>query len=219
VLLGVTHAVEPDHLAAVSTLVTEQKKPWRGALVGAYWGLGHTAALLGVGVVLAVTESALPPLAEQIFEMIVALMLVVLGVRALRRAYQQGRAGPVVTHTHGGGVHAHESGGAHVHLGRWTLARRPFLVGLVHGLAGSGALTAMVLASLPSTAARLGYIALFGVGSMLGMAALAGLLGWPLAKASRHPKVLLALTTLAGIVSTVVGVYWATPLVGGWVSA
>ena len=80
----------------------------------------------------------------------------------------------------------HRGRPAHIHIGAWTLARRPLLVGAVHGLAGSGALTALVLTTLPTTAARLTYMALFGLGSTLGMAALSGLLGWPLARAWRN---------------------------------
>ena len=85
-------------------------------------------------------------------------------------------------HHHGRASTCTRATPAHVHIGAWTLARRPLLVGAVHGLAGSGALTALVLATLPSTAARLTYMALFGLGSTLGMAALSGLLGWPLAR-------------------------------------
>src|SRR5256885_2027571 len=83
-----------------------------------------------------------------------------------------------------------------------TLARRPLLVGAVHGLAGSGALTALVLATLPSTAARLTYMGLFGLGSTLGMAALSGMLGWPLARVGRHHGVARAVGLAVGCVST-----------------
>lgn len=217
-LFGVSHAVEPDHLAAVSTIVTEQRGAWRGALVGASWGLGHTVSLLAVGAVLAGVEATLPPLAEQLFELLVAAMLIGLGARGLRRAYMLGRVGPAVTHSHGGVAHEHAAGGAHIHVGRWTLARRPFFVGLVHGLAGSGSLTALVLAGLPTVGARLGYIALFGVGSMVGMAALSGLVGWPLARASQSPRTVRWLSGTAGAVSAGLGVYWASPLLAAWLS-
>src|SRR5437870_2594854 len=79
-----------------------------------------------------------------------------------------------------------------------TLARRPLMVGAVHGLAGSGALTALVLATLPTTAARLTYMMLFGLGSTLGMAALTGLLGWPLARAGQHASVARGLSFAVG---------------------
>jgi hypothetical protein len=95
-----------------------------------------------------------------------------------------------------------------VHIGSWTLARRPLLIGAIHGLAGSGALTALVLATLPSTAARLAYMALFGLGSAVGMAALSGLLGWPLARLGAHHAVARGVTLLVGCLSTALGIFW-----------
>jgi hypothetical protein len=103
---------------------------------------------------------------------------------------------------------------AHIHIGTWTLARRPLLVGAVHGLAGSGALTALVLTTLPSTAARLSYIALFGLGSTLGMAALSGVLGWPLARLGQNRGLARAVSLVVGCVSTALGVWWGYPLIG-----
>ena len=90
-------------------------------------------------------------------------------------------AGPTHSHEHRSVVTLSASD-------RWTLAR-PLLVGAVHGLAGSGALTALVVTTLPSTVTRLGYLALFGVGSTVGMAALSGLLGWPIARVGAHRAV------------------------------
>src|SRR5262249_17785928 len=117
-------------------------------------------------------RAEMPPRISDLFEFFVALMLVGLGIRAVYQAAWQGVDGPVRHHHHGGVAHAHHSGAPHVHIGAWTLARRPLLIGAVHGLAGSGALTALVLATLPSTAAQLAYMGLFGLGSTLGMAAL-----------------------------------------------
>src|ERR1700722_10299299 len=185
-LLGMRHALEPDHLAAVSTLVTGERSNFKAALLGACWGLGHTLSLLVAGVVLVILRTEMPPRLADGFEFLVALMLIALGVRAVYLAARQGPAGPVHAHHHGHVHHTHHGVDAHVHIGAWTLARRPLLVGAVHGLAGSGALTALVLATLPSTAARLTYMALFGLGSTLGMAALSGLLGWPIARMGKH---------------------------------
>ena len=111
-------------------------------------------------------------------------------------------------HRHGGLVHTHAATNEHVHLGSWTLARRPLVVGAIHGLAGSGALTALVLTTLPTTMARLSYMALFGVGSTVSMAALSGLLGWPLARLGAHQAVVRSVTFLVGALSTAFGLYW-----------
>jgi high-affinity nickel-transport protein len=147
-----------------------------------------------------------------LFELFVAIMLVGLGIRAIVIAVRQGPIGPAHTHHHGPLVHNHAGARPHVHVGRWTLARRPLLVGAVHGLAGSGALTALVLATLTTTAARITYMALFGFGSTVGMAVLSGLLGWPLAKLGANRAMTRALSIAVGCVSIGLGLFWGYPL-------
>jgi hypothetical protein len=213
-LLGMRHALEPDHLAAVSTLVTGERNSRKAALLGVCWGLGHTCSLIVVGTVLVFLRAEMPARIADGFELCVALMLIGLGLRAIYLAARQGPAGPAHVHHHGDKVHEHHGAPAHIHIGTWTLARRPLIVGAVHGLAGSGALTALVVATLPSTAARIAYMAVFGLGSTLGMAALSGLLGWPLARAGRHRGLARGLSLAVGCVSTVLGVFWGYPLLG-----
>lgn len=212
-LLGMRHALEPDHLAAVSTLISDERGPSQTAFLGLCWGLGHTLALVLVGVVLIGLRAEMPPKAADLFELGVALMLIGLGLRAVVRAARQGTDGPSALHQHGPVVHRH-SGPRHVHVGKLTLARRPLLVGIVHGLAGSGALTALVLATLPSAAARITYMTLFGLGSTAGMAALSGLLGWPLARIGGQTRTLRTVSLVVGCLSTTLGVGWGVPLVG-----
>jgi hypothetical protein len=213
------HALEPDHLAAVTTLVTEERSTRRAALLGTAWGVGHSAALLVVGLALALFRTGMSEKLGELFEFGVALMLVALGARAIRRSIAVGISGPVTVHRHGSSAHAHASGASHVHVGRWTLATRPLLVGLVHGLAGSGSLTVLVIAGLPSTTARIVYIALFGFGSVLGMALVSGIAGWPLAKMARHRAAMRYVTFAAGSVSAGLGVCWGYPFVAHWLSA
>ena len=213
-LLGMRHALEPDHLAAVSTLVTGERSSSKAAFLGACWGLGHTVSLIAVGTALVLLRTQMPARVSEAFEFLVALMLVGLGLRAIYLASRQGPAGPVHIHHHGTRVHVHEGAPAHIHIGAWTLARRPLVVGAIHGLAGSGALTALVLATLPSTAARLTYMVVFGLGSTLGMAALSGLLGWPLARAGQNRSLARALSLAVGCASTVLGVVWGYPVAG-----
>jgi hypothetical protein len=188
--LGARHALEPDHLAAVSVLNAEAPNPRRGFLLGAIWGLGHTAALLGVAVVLGLLARDLPPAWSDGFELAVAVMLLILGGRAIlpRRA------------------------AGHAHGGPRVGALRPFLVGIVHGLAGSGALTALVLVKVDGWPSRAAFAALFGVGSTLGMSALSGVAGWPLARFARRPGTARAVFALAGACSVVLGAVW------GWSS-
>jgi len=85
---------------------------------------------------------------------------------------------------------------------------------MVHGLAGSGALTALITATIPSTASRLIYLLLFGAGSTCGMAALSGLMGWPIARVGTHGVVARGVSVSVGSVSIVLGLYWAYPLLG-----
>jgi len=211
-LLGMRHALEPDHLTAVSTLVTGERSSVRAAMLGASWGVGHTLSLVAVGAVLVVLRAEMPPYVANLFELFVAVMLVALGVRAIALAVRQGPVGPPHTHHHGRVVHKHAGVTPHVHVGHWTLARRPLIVGAVHGLAGSGALTALVLATLTSTAARITYMTLFGVGSTLGMALLSGLLGWPLAKIGSNHTISRGLSVVVGCVSIGLGLFWGYPL-------
>jgi len=212
IALGARHALEPDHLAAVTVLAAESPTGKRGALLGLFWGVGHTVALLVVGLVLALLSTAMPARWSDCFEFGVAVMLVFLGVRAVVRAVRQGRTGPAARHDHGGAAHVHAGPHNHVHLGPWTMATRPLVVGLVHGLAGSGAMTAFVVAELPTVSARLGFLALFGVGSVLGMGALSGLAGWPLSRLTRNPDTARLVFASAGVLSAALGVVWGWPI-------
>jgi len=197
----------------VSTLVTHERNSVKAALLGVCWGLGHTLSLLVVGAALVLLRAEMPAFAADLFELLVAIMLIALGARAIALAARQGPSGPVHAHHHGEHVHVHRGVPAHIHVGRWTLARRPLLVGAVHGLAGSGALTALVLTTLPTNASRIAYMMLFGLGSTVGMAALSGLLGWPLARAGAHRGVVRGLSLAVGCASVALGVVWGYPLV------
>src|SRR3954463_7026137 len=176
-LVGLRHALDPDHLAAVSTLVVEQPRRWRAACLGAWWGIGHSAALLAAGTVLLIGRAQLPQRWMELFELGVSLMLIALGARSLHRSLRA--RGTLVAHAHRGVVHVHQGEAGHFHVRSWTIARRPFLVGVVHGLAGTGGITALALASMPDLLAAVAYVAVFALGSIAGMALLTGLAGVP----------------------------------------
>jgi hypothetical protein len=212
-LLGMRHALEPDHIAAVSTLVSHEQSSFRAAWLGVCWGIGHTLALFVVGLGLVFVQREIPAGLADAFEIIVAVMLIGLGLRSVLQAARLGSKGPAYPHKHRWIVHQHPGMPAHVHIGNWTLARRPLLVGAIHGLAGSGALAALVLATLPSTASRLAYMIVFGLGSTAGMAALSGLLGWPLARLGAHEHVTRGISFVVGCMSMVLGIVWGYPLV------
>jgi hypothetical protein len=214
VAMGARHALDPDHLAAVSVLTADAPGARRGAALGALWGVGHAAALLGTGLVLAALAAELPAALCDAFELAVAAMLIALGLRAVRRALRAAGDGPALLHAHASVTHRHAGPSAHVHLARRTFALRPLVVGVVHGLAGSGALTALVLARLPSAPLRFAYIALFSAGSILGMCALSGLAGWPLARIARHPRAARLLLGTAGAASAALGLLAGWPVAG-----
>jgi nitrile hydratase accessory protein len=203
-LLGMRHALEPDHLAAVSTLMTGERSSAKAAWLGACWGLGHALTLLTAGALLVLLRADMPPFASQLFGLGVVLLLIGFGVRAI---YQGACRVPARrTHSHG-----KRGAFSPSRVDRWTFAR-PFLVGAVHGLAGSGALTALVVTTLPSTITRLAYLTVFGLGTTVGMAALTGLLGWPIARASTHGVFPRTLSLAVGSVSTALGLFWGYPL-------
>jgi hypothetical protein len=199
-LVGLRHSFEPDHLTAVSTLVGETRGLRGGAMLGALWGVGHTLSLVIVGAILMIVGASLPERAAVIFELCVAGMLLILGARAI-----------VVALAAAGHPHPHAHG--HLHpVELRTLAWRPLAIGGVHGLAGSGALTAITFAELPGASARLIYMMLFGVGSIAGMALASGAAGVTLRVIARSGAARRSLGLATGALSITVGVLWAIPL-------
>ena len=207
-LLGARHAFEPDHLAALSTLIGAGRGPRHGTLLGAWWGLGHTTALLAVGCILAVLHTALPPALGAFFELIVAAMLIALGVMAILRSRRRDRLAPDAVTGRDDNPHPHLGLARRDHRGSFTLARRPLVVGLVHGLAGRGALAALAMEGMPTLVSRLAYIVMFGAGSMAAMAGLTGLAGWPLAHLGRTRGFSRWLAILSGGLSVGIGGWW-----------
>lgn len=220
--LGMGHAVEPDHLAAVSTLVADlrggalRRRVGRAALLGVSWGAGHTLAILVVGLAIGALRATVPGRLDDLFELVVAATLLVLGGRSIARAVRAGRSGPARPHAHRAGAHhvhhTHEGPSDHVHLGRVTLARQPLVVGLLHGLAGSGALAASAFAAMPSHAASIAFLVLFGVGATIGMAGAAALGGLVSARLAAGRRASVALVATAGVLSLALGAVKGWPL-------
>jgi hypothetical protein len=214
---GMRHALEPDHLAAVSTLVAGERRPVAIARYALAWGAGHGTMLILAGGALALFRAQLPDALSDAFELVVALALVALGVRGLVQAARAGRVGPTVMHRHGDVAHVHAGPGDHLHVNRFTLARLPFAIGLLHGLAGSGALAALVVARTPSPIFGLSFIAVYAIGAALGMTALAGVLGLPLTRFAKSRRATTFVVGASALASLVVGVAWAMPIVARFV--
>jgi len=172
-ILGLRHAFEPDHLAAVSTLATRPAARLRSAArLGLVWGLGHTGTVGVVALLIIVLGVHLPDRFWPAAELLVAALLVLLGATVIWR-YARGRwhmhahAHPVTPpHFH---LHSHASDATHSHAHAAVDARRSLGFGVAHGLAGSGAIAALLVAAAPDASSRLIYFAAFGAGTIAGM--------------------------------------------------
>lgn len=218
-LFGLKHATEVDHVVAVATIVSRHRNVWRSAIVGALWGAGHTAALLVAGVFVLSLRVAIPERVSSWLEFCVALMIIGLGATALWRALRKRADVHVHEHSHDGLSHVHihfhdqqtrhERKRAHTH----AVARaglKPIVVGAVHGLAGSGALTLLILTQIESIWQGLLYLAVFGAGSIAGMLLMSGLIGLPFALTSRKlTTVHHRLQTAAALASLAFGFWYA----------
>jgi high-affinity nickel-transport protein len=195
--LGMRHATDPDHVIAVSTIVSRQNKVSRAALTGIYWGIGHTLTILVVGSAIILFGVVIPTRIGLSMEFSVALMLVVLGVmnvaafmrsaQSVAKVEHSSSAVHTHHHSHGDYIHTHSHGHApeaHPHSPERTpVARmdrifgniafypqlRPLLVGIVHGLAGSAAVALLVLTTIRDPHWAIAYLLLFGIGTVAGM--------------------------------------------------
>ena len=186
-LIGLQHALEADHVAAVASLVTNDRGIGATARQGLLWGVGHALTLfLFAGLVL-MMDAVIPARLAQFLELTVGLMLVLLGLDVLRRLYRERihfhlhRHGEV-THFH---AHAHPQRGDHAHDPHEhqhppRLPWRALFVGMMHGMAGSAALILLTLETVASPMEGLIYISLFGLGSIAGMGLLAVVIAVPL---------------------------------------
>jgi high-affinity nickel-transport protein len=197
--LGMRHATDPDHVIAVTTIVSNQRKTSRAALIGAMWGLGHTVTILIVGAAIIVFNIVIPVRLGLTMELSVGFILILLGIWNL---YSFMRTVPVPTqadgsvvpashhahpHAHGDYIHSHphlHDPESHPHSPNQTpLVRldrtfgniglyqllRPLVVGIVHGLAGSAAVALLILASIRTPSWAIAYLLVFGVGTIAGM--------------------------------------------------
>ena len=222
-VFGLKHATEIDHVVAVSNVVSEHRNVWRSALVGALWGAGHTVSLVVVGVIVLVFRVAVPQSVASWLEFGVALMIITLGVLTITRVLRRRSDVHLHRHSHDGEshvhIHFHEHGtdhgaaasspSSHSHAIS-KLGLKPLVVGAMHGLAGSAALSLLVLTQVPSMSLGLVYLGVFGVGSTAGMVLMSGLIGLPFALSGhRLSGVSNGLQTAAGVLSVAFGLWYA----------
>lgn len=197
-LIGMQHALEADHLAAVGTMAAGGPLSRRGlALRGAVWGLGHTLTLFAICTAVILLGLTLTERVSALLEFGVGVMLVLLGLDVIRR--MRAKRVHFHVHEHDRGrphIHAHSHAGAslphardpHEHRHPAGFPLRALIIGLVHGAAGSAGLLALAVAATREPWVAIGYVLVFGFGSILGMAALSFVAAWPLGAAERHAK-------------------------------
>jgi hypothetical protein len=220
--LGLKHATEADHLAAVSTIVSGRKSIWSASVVGGLWGVGHTISLFVAGVAVILLHFEISERLARSLELGVALMLVVLGLDTLRKLARGGQL-HMHLHRHGRHVHAHphlhESSQAHqgAHTGEHSenqhthhglvISPRPLIVGMIHGMAGSGALMLLVLSTISSPLIGMSYVLVFGIGSVGGMMLMSLLLSVPFHLTTRFVRVERIMRGMAGMFSLGFGLF------------
>src|SRR5882672_5360837 len=212
-VLGLKHAIDADHLAAVSTIASERRSLFSSSMVGALWGLGHTISLMIAGIAVILLHFQISERTSRALEFCVGIMLVFLGANALRKLARGGRIHMHV-HEHGGRVHVHphihetsHEDQPHTHHGL-RFGARPLLIGMVHGMAGSAALMLLVLTTISSSMVGFLYISVFGAGSIGGMMIMSTLFALPARlTAERFARANLALRCLAGLFSLSFGLF------------
>jgi ABC-type nickel/cobalt efflux system permease component RcnA len=188
-LLGLRHAFEPDHLAAVSTLASRPgARLWGAARLGLVWGLGHTATVGIVVLFIIVLGVEIPQRFWPAAELVVAALLVLLGSVVIWR-YLRARW-HMHAHSHAAGphlhLHSHATASDHGHAHGTVDARRSLGFGVAHGLAGSGAIAALLVAAAPDAVSRLAYFASFGLGTIVGMLGVSLTLSYAVRLAARQ---------------------------------
>jgi cytochrome c biogenesis protein CcdA len=215
-MLGIKHALEADHVAAVASLATQSSSLKNTVRVASAWGLGHTVVLVLLGSILSALDATLPEKVARAFEFAVGGMLIVLGIGVLRRL--RSKRIHAHAHRHGAGAphlhfHAHDEElsnhpARHGHDHTHGLLPRALLVGSVHGLAGSAALILIAVPTMHSAPRALAYLVVFGIGSILGMVLFSAVISLPLQfSARRLSRVSRGLEAALGLTNIVLG-FW-----------
>lgn len=219
-LLGLKHATDADHVVAVSTIVSEYKNAWRGLWIGVSWGLGHTTPLLMVGIAILLLKEPAAELFETYapyLEFGVGIMLVVLGIQVFwnlrqKRIHAHEHAHQEDPHSH---LHTHQlpsaPDGHHGFFrpGKPFFRLKSYVVGVVHGLAGSAAVMLVVLTTDEVSSFGVGvlYIALFGVGTVFSMGLITLLMGIPFSVSGRFERLNQGIAGVAGTASVAFGLF------------
>ncbi len=211
-LIGMRHALEADHVAAVATLATQAKTPAECIRHGAFWGIGHMITLFFFGTVVLLIDTAMPARLAAGLELVVGIMLVVLGLDVIRRVRRDRIHFHIHEHSDGKRhLHPHSHKGepgheTHQHAHPQVGTLRALAIGLMHGMAGSAALILLTLERTPSVTVGMLYMLLFGLGSLLGMALLSAAIAIPFrSSAGRLTRFRNGLQWVVGLATVVLG--------------
>ena len=215
--LGMRHATDPDHVVAVTTIVSKQQNIRQAALIGILWGLGHALTIFAVGAAIILFRVTIPPRLGLAMELAVGLMLVLLGALSLTGILQRLAArfgSPHSSMVFDSAILRSEAsstpntnGGIAQSLGRFQVFR-PLLVGIVHGLAGSAAVALLVLTTIGNPYTAIAYLLVFGAGTMAGMMLITATIALPFAyTGKRFAGWNRGMSVLSGVVSLVFGVF------------
>ncbi len=215
-MLGLRHALDTDHLAAVSTVLAERPSILASSAVGLCWGLGHTLTLLLVGSIVLISGFHISEEFELIAESGVGMLLIVLGVSLALKLYRE--QWHVHRHHHDGALHvhlhSHQRQDDHGHRHWMANSIRPLCIGMVHGLAGSAALTLTVLATTTGVAAGILSIFIFGLGSIVGMMVIGMTITIPVIwSRSINRRLFVGVQGFASLASVLVGIWMLVKLV------
>lgn len=209
-VLGIKHAIEPDHVIAVSTIASQSKKLLRSSLAGVYWGIGHTATLFIIGIILILMKGEIPEKWAMSLEFLVGIMLVYLGITTIlsfKNIHLHKHKHDGELHKH---VHSHDYNSVHEHHAQHKKVSylNSMFIGLVHGLAGSGAMVVLTMSTVNSAWEGAIYILIFGVGTVIGMLFFTTLIGIPFVFSAKKLSLNKTLTQVTGVISTVFGIYY-----------
>lgn len=209
-ILGIKHAIEPDHVIAVSTIASQSKKLWHASLTGVFWGIGHTLTLFIIGIFLIFMKGEISEKWAMTLEFLVGIMLVYLGVKTIlsfKNIHLHHHKHDGDDHKH---VHSHQSCGEHKHGHKHknTTYLQSMFIGLVHGLAGSGAMALLTMSTVKSVGDAAIYIFIFGGGTVIGMLFFTTIIGIPFVLSKKRGTISRPLGIITGVISTVFGIYY-----------
>ncbi|MAG78597.1 urease accessory protein UreH [archaeon] len=207
-LLGLKHALEADHVVAVSTIISQTKNFKKSLVLGASWGIGHTTTLFIIGILILIFKINIPEKFSLSFELIVGIILIGLGIEILYKKLI--RREHIHEHKHKNIIHEHKH--SHIKSYEHNHNHKSFLLGLVHGLAGSGVLMLLVIASINSIMQGLFFILIFGFGSIIGMLFVSGIIAIPFIFTSKINRLEKILQIIAGSLSILIGIIIITKI-------